>query len=44
MTGENFRQFSSFMGQFVHPVGGEGLGKGGGRGNRYFSPLQVSFY
>ena len=31
-------KLSSIIGQFVHPVGGEGIG----RGNRYFSQLQDS--
>ena len=33
MTGENWRQFrllTSFIGQFVHTVGGEGVYGGGG--------------
>ena len=40
MTGENLRQllltWNSFIGQSVHPVGGEGVDD--------FSPLQVSLY
>ena len=32
--------WNSFIGQFVHPVGGEDMGKGGG----YLSQLQALFY
>ena len=44
MTGENCRQFMllfpmSIIGQFVHPVGGEGMAQRGCRGDRSFSPL-----
>ena len=35
--------WNSFIGQFVHPDGGEGI-KGVEGGNRYFSPLQVFLY
>ena len=43
MTGKYCCQFSLltcnwFIGQFVHPVGEEGMGW---KGNRYFSPLRV---
>ena len=49
MTWENCRQFSllawnSFIGQFVDPVGGKGMEKRGGWGNRYFIPRHVSIY
>ena len=47
MTGKKWRQFSlltgnSFVGQFVHPVGRDGMGDNRVEGrNRQFSPLQV---
>ena len=37
MTGEKLS--SSLIGQFVHPVGGDGVKR-----DLYFSQLQVSFY
>ena len=42
MTGEKL----SFIGQFFHAVGGEGMewDKGTERGKSYLSPLQVSLY
>ena len=44
--GEIYCKFSlltwtSFIGQLIHPVGGEGWGK---EGDGYFSQLQVSLY
>ena len=47
MAEKNCRQFrlliwNSYIGQFVHSVGWEGIGKGGGLGDyHYFSPLRV---
>ena len=43
MTGENCCQFrlltwNSFIGQFVYPVGGEGMSKYGGWGVSLFEP------
>ena len=49
MTVENYRQFSlltrnSFIDQFFHPVGGEGIWKRGWMGLSSFSLLQASLY
>ena len=42
VTGE---ELSSFIGQFVHPVKGEGIGVKGVDGeNRYVSQLRASLY
>ena len=36
--------WNSFIGQFVHPLGGERFGNEGERENCFFSPLRVSLY
>ena len=46
MTEEKFRLLTcnSFIGQYIHLIGGKGMGKGDENKNRYFSPLRVSLY
>ena len=42
--GENYRLFTSFIGQFVHPVGGQRMELRVWMGDAYSSQLQVSLY
>ena len=37
-------KWTSLIDQFLHPLEGQGRGKGDGWGDRYFSQLQVSLY